>query len=421
MALSHRGTVRTAAIRTFLIADIRGYTRFTAQHGDEAASRLAIRFAEVATEGVEAWGGELVELRGDEALAVFDSARSALRAAAELQSAFADETRAAPDLPLGVGIGLDAGEAVPVGDGYRGAALNFAARLCAVAGPGEVLASEGLVHLAGRLEGLDYVPLEATSFKGYDSPVAATRVTATDGSPQVVDEDVAPSRQDASLPAELDPIVPLAGREAEVRWLSWHWRRARHGHGRTLVVSGAPGIGKTRLAAELATRAHASGAMVRYLPAHQGLDTMLDGHEVSGAPALVVVDDLDAAPPSRAPEVEQLARGVTGRSDAAHRDAPSRSATFDRRSWPNGWRRPSNAESSDRWSPMPFEPSPPSIPAEPRMSCRWRTWSRSRAVCRQPSTSWPASGLAPPPPSAWGRRLGGRARIVDGCAMPRPS
>jgi adenylate cyclase len=95
MASPHGEPARAAAIRAFLIADVRGYTRFTAQHGDEAASRLATKFAEVAGEGVEAWGGELVELRGDEALAVFDSPRQALRAALELQSAFADEPKAA--------------------------------------------------------------------------------------------------------------------------------------------------------------------------------------------------------------------------------------------------------------------------------------------------------------------------------------
>ena len=37
----------------------------------------------------------------------------------------------------GVGIGLDAGEAIPVSDGYRGGALNLAARLCSLAGPGQ--------------------------------------------------------------------------------------------------------------------------------------------------------------------------------------------------------------------------------------------------------------------------------------------
>ena len=97
-----------AGIKTFLIADVRGYTRFTQERGDEAAARLATRFAELAREAIEAAGGSLVELRGDEALAVFDSARQALRGAADLQERFVGETVADPSLPLAVGIGLDA-------------------------------------------------------------------------------------------------------------------------------------------------------------------------------------------------------------------------------------------------------------------------------------------------------------------------
>jgi class 3 adenylate cyclase len=64
-----------ASIRTFLIADVRGYTSFTAERGDEAAAKLASRFAVLTRDAVEARGGAVVELRGDEALAVFDSAR----------------------------------------------------------------------------------------------------------------------------------------------------------------------------------------------------------------------------------------------------------------------------------------------------------------------------------------------------------
>jgi len=221
------GSARGSAIRTFLIADVRGYTRFTAQYGDEAASRLATKFAEVVGEGVEAWGGELVELRGDEALAVFDSARQALRAAVELQSAFGDETESEPALALGVGIGLDVGEAVPVGDGFRGAALNLAARMCAIAGPGDVLVSEGLVHLAGPVDGLEYTSLEPATFKGYDEPIAAVRVNSSEALWQGAHEEPPSAMEAPRLPPELDPIVPLSGRESELRWLSWHWRRAR--------------------------------------------------------------------------------------------------------------------------------------------------------------------------------------------------
>ena len=58
-------------VRTFLIADVRGYTSFTLEHGDQAAAGLATRFAEVADTAVRARDGNVIELRGDEALAVF--------------------------------------------------------------------------------------------------------------------------------------------------------------------------------------------------------------------------------------------------------------------------------------------------------------------------------------------------------------
>ena len=137
-------------VLTFLIADVRGYTRFTAEQVDEAAAQLAATFARVAREVVAARGGQVIELRGDEALAVFRSTRQALRSATDLRLRFTQEVQDNPSLPLRVGIGLDAGEAVPVEGGYRGAALNRAARLCSLAGPGEVLMSGGVVHLAGK-------------------------------------------------------------------------------------------------------------------------------------------------------------------------------------------------------------------------------------------------------------------------------
>jgi ABC-type transport system substrate-binding protein/class 3 adenylate cyclase len=170
------GTDAGAEIRTFLIADVRGYTRFTHTHGDEAAARLAGRFAEVVREQVEARAGRVVELRGDEALCVFGSPRSALRAAVDLQRRCAEEMRADPSLPLGVGIGIDAGEAVAVAGGYRGGALNLAARLCSVAGRGEVLVSDGVVHLARRTDDITYVDRGLRSFKGLDEPVRVLQV-----------------------------------------------------------------------------------------------------------------------------------------------------------------------------------------------------------------------------------------------------
>jgi len=194
---------RGADVRTFLFADVRGYTRFTHERGDEAASELAARFADVVREAMPAFEGELLELRGDEALCVFSSARQALRAAAGLQRRFRVGADGEPVLPLGVGMGLDAGEAVPTQGGYRGGALNVAARLCAVAGPGEVLAAETVVALARRVEGLRFQPRRAVRVKGVSEPVRLV---------EVVSEEPLP-------PLPLDPAAPgLRRRALQSRW-----------------------------------------------------------------------------------------------------------------------------------------------------------------------------------------------------------
>jgi YVTN family beta-propeller protein len=163
-------------VRTFLIADVRGYTSFTHARGDEEAGKLAARFAGLAREAVAAMGGEVIELRGDEALCVFSSARQALRAAVELQIRFRERVNGEPVFPLGIGIGLASGEAVPLEGGYRGGALNLAARLCSVAAGGQIFASETVTSLAGRLDRVRFRERRAVRVKGLEKPVRAMEV-----------------------------------------------------------------------------------------------------------------------------------------------------------------------------------------------------------------------------------------------------
>jgi YVTN family beta-propeller protein len=188
-----------AVVRTFLIADVRGYTSFTQSHGDEEAGKLAARFAEVAREGIEATGGELLELRGDEALGVFSSARQGLRAAVELQKRFRARTDAKPAFPLGIGIGLAAGEAVPIEGGYRGGPLNLAARLCSLAGPGQILASETVTSLAGTLNELRFVQRRGAHVKGLEKPVRVVEVVPKIALPPVPEAPRAGARRRTSV------------------------------------------------------------------------------------------------------------------------------------------------------------------------------------------------------------------------------
>lgn len=167
-----------AAILVFLIADVRGYTHFTQASGDAAAARLTEKFASIARSVVEQQDGRLVEIRGDEVLCVFGSARRGLQAALAMQARFAEATAADPTLPLFVGIGLDVGEAVPVEGGYRGAALNRAARLCSLAGAGEVLVTNGLAYVAPVVDEVAYIELGPAQLKGFVEPANVLRVTS---------------------------------------------------------------------------------------------------------------------------------------------------------------------------------------------------------------------------------------------------
>lgn len=217
------------SVRTFLLADVRGYTRYSDERGDEAASALARRFADIVHQAVQASGGELVEVRGDEALCVFGSAREATWAAVELQRRFREKLSGEPALPLPVGIGMDAGEAVATEGGYKGRALNVAARLCSLAGPGAILASETVALLAGRDDRARYAPRRPTRMKGIAAPVRFVEVV-----PQV----------------ELPPLPVAARPRREVR------RR------RALVMAVALALITAVLAAILILRRDDSGGVV---------------------------------------------------------------------------------------------------------------------------------------------------------------
>jgi WD40 repeat protein/DNA-binding SARP family transcriptional activator len=112
--------------------------------------------------------------------------------------------------------------------------------------------------------------------------------------------DARPLQQE--LPRQLEGGSPLlAGRERELHWLRKRWADAETGRSRVALVGGPGGIGKTRLAAELAGEVQRTGAAVLYAAGTGSPDAALEAirtAERSERPTLVVLDDADDAAPS---------------------------------------------------------------------------------------------------------------------------
>ena len=153
---------------------MRGYTTYTRIHGDEAAARLAEQFTTRVGQVVVEHGGAVIGNAGDQVVAVFDSARRAIRSAIAIQELLAGDESGSDQIQAGVG--LEAGEAEVVEGGYVSGALNIASRLCALAAPGQVLASDVVTTLAGHVEGVLYKRRRSLRLRGINVPVLVAEV-----------------------------------------------------------------------------------------------------------------------------------------------------------------------------------------------------------------------------------------------------
>src|SRR5918994_3389433 len=110
------------------------------------------------------------------------------------------------------------------------------------------------------------------------------------------------ARPPPELPRQLEGGSPLlAGRDRELRWLRKRWAEAEEGRTRVALLSGSPGIGKTRLAAELAAAVQRAGATVLYAAGSGAPNAALEANRAaqqSELPTLVVLDDADDASPA---------------------------------------------------------------------------------------------------------------------------
>jgi class 3 adenylate cyclase len=216
---------------TFLFTDVAGSTRRWEADADEMRIALAAH-DEVLRGAIEAHGGWLFKHTGDGVCAAFGSPRSAVDAAVAAQRA----------LELPVRMGLATGEAELRGGDYFGAVLNRAARVMAAGHGGQILLADST---AGLLSGVDLVDLGSRRLRDVPTPVGVFQVRAPG-----LATDFPPLRTLDTSPGNLRRATSsLIGRESELDEV----QAAVKAH-RLVTLTGVGGVGKTRLALEVAAR-----------------------------------------------------------------------------------------------------------------------------------------------------------------------
>jgi class 3 adenylate cyclase len=245
---SGRGAARSTAI--VLFTDLVGSTELRSRLGEAAAEDLRRQHDALVTGAVEGAGGTVVKNLGDGLMATFGGASDGVAAAVAIQQTIDRHNRSGATA-LGVRIGISAGDVAFENDDCFGTPVIEAARLCAAAKGGQILASE-IVRWMAHAGEATFTPIGDLELKGLSRPLPTVQVDW---------EPVAQSP--VPLPTFLTDIGKIyVGRDGELDRLGQLWKEAAAGERRVAFLAGEPGIGKTRLAAELATRVHDEGAMV---------------------------------------------------------------------------------------------------------------------------------------------------------------
>jgi class 3 adenylate cyclase/WD40 repeat protein/RecA/RadA recombinase len=280
--------VTTSQTATFLFCDTVGSTELLTTLGLHTAEIARRRLFAALREAIRATGGEEVKSLGDGLMVVFRaSAADAVACAIAMQRAVDQLNSEHPLVPLAMRVGLSCGEATLATDeqDWYGAAVNTAARLCAAAAPRQIVATTTVAEVVGDITGM-FKPIGELALKGIPYPVAATDVQ---WSAQL-------SGGAVPLPTafDVDDAIRLVGRDADLATLRQWWAEATTGRSMSVLVAGEPGVGKTRLARELAVACHRAGAIVLYGRATVGHDSPLEplAEAVRWYAAAVTTDEL---------------------------------------------------------------------------------------------------------------------------------
>jgi class 3 adenylate cyclase/pimeloyl-ACP methyl ester carboxylesterase len=157
-------------LQTILFTDMESSTSITMQMGDAQAQQLVRAHNTIVRDALKAHGGSEIKQTGDGIMATFTSSARAIDCAIEIQRGCDAHAVEHPLSPLRMRIGLNAGEPVAEEQDLFGAAVQLAARVCASAGPGQILVSDVVRQLSAGKRFLwsdqGYVAL-----RGFEDPV----------------------------------------------------------------------------------------------------------------------------------------------------------------------------------------------------------------------------------------------------------
>jgi class 3 adenylate cyclase/tetratricopeptide (TPR) repeat protein len=231
---------------TILFSDVEGSTDLRTERGDAAAHRILRSHEDVVRRCVAAHDGREVKALGDGFMVVFMSARKALACAISIQQAMEERNVEFPGEELKVRIGLNTGEVVVEGDDIYGQAVNAAARISSRAKGGEVLVSEIVRQLAGSGPEFTFADRGRYRLKGFPDRWHLYGVVYN-------------AARSAEAGAAFAERTPFVGREAERADLRRLIAQVQAGTGALVMIGGEPGVGKSRLAEELAIRCSREG------------------------------------------------------------------------------------------------------------------------------------------------------------------
>jgi class 3 adenylate cyclase len=247
-------------LATILLTDLVGSTRLANSVGPVRADELREEHFELLRDAIASSGGSEVKNTGDGLMVAFSSASAAVQCAVTMQQLFERRYRDA-EQALHVRIGLAAGESTVKDGDYFGAPSIEAARLNAEAPADGILISGMGKALAGRCEGVEFSSVGELELKGFPDPVEAFSVSW-----EPLAQEVGEPAGRWPLPALLRSVPPVkyVGRVEERAALEEAMKIARARQRQVVLLSGEPGIGKTRLASYAAHNAHADGFAVAW-------------------------------------------------------------------------------------------------------------------------------------------------------------